>query len=311
MQAIEAKLERNQLVVLDGATGTELRRRGAPLGGESWSAMPTLTHPDLLRQIHVEYIEAGADLIITNTFATSRSVLGPVGQGDKVVAINERAVEIALEAREQADCDRPIAVAGSISHWRPWNRAELDPSVLPSDQAMAENMAEMAEILVRSGCDLLMLEMMCHPVWAPATVRAARASGVPVWVGLSARLNANGVLGTPGEFDLPFEEVCPPIVAEGGNVFGIMHTNRAQVSNALAILREHWHGPLMVYPDSERATRPGGEGSFDDDLTPERFAAACEGWAEEGVQILGACCGLSLEHLEAMIQRLGANPGPG
>ena len=199
MGTVNARLASGATIFLDGATGTELQRRGAPMGEGSWSAMATKSHADILRQIHIDYIEAGADIVTTNTFGTSRSVLEALGQGDDVVSINRRAAEIAFETRERAQTDADVAVAGSISHWRPWNRRQLDPALLPSDAQMEDNMGEMAEIHKSSGCDLLLLEMMCHPVWGPATVRAARGCGLPVWVGLSARLQPDGVLGTPGE----------------------------------------------------------------------------------------------------------------
>ena len=304
MQAIEAKLASGESIFLDGATGTELQRRGAQMGEGSWSAMATNSHADVLRQIHVDYIEAGADLITTNTFGTSRSVLGPLGQGSEVVAINQRAADIALEAREKAGAGRPVAVAGCISHWRPWNRQTLDSAVLPSAAQMEDNMAEMAEILSAAGCDLLLLEMMCHPVWGPATVGAAKGSGIPVWVGLSARVREDGVLATPGEVNVPFEEVVAPVVDKGADIFGVMHTNAGQMSTALAILKSHWRGPLMAYPDSGKGSGQGSGWAFDEELTPEVFAEACEVWASEGVQILGGCCGLWLDHLQAMMQRL-------
>src|SRR5262245_61160009 len=97
-QAWQQTLARGGTVVLDGGTGTELRRRGMALGDTTWSALAALTHYDLLRTIHADYVAAGADVITTNTFATTRFVLEAAGHGKEFARINARAVTAAREA---------------------------------------------------------------------------------------------------------------------------------------------------------------------------------------------------------------------
>ena len=72
---LESRLKAGEVVIMDGGTGTEIRRRGAPTGGKAWSAEPMPDHPDLIREIHEDYIKAGAEIIITNTFSTGRDKL--------------------------------------------------------------------------------------------------------------------------------------------------------------------------------------------------------------------------------------------
>jgi S-methylmethionine-dependent homocysteine/selenocysteine methylase len=74
MQAIEAKLARGEVVILDGATGTELQRRGAPMDDAAWCAVATMTHGDLLRGIHADYIRAGADIVTLATHQFSQAL---------------------------------------------------------------------------------------------------------------------------------------------------------------------------------------------------------------------------------------------
>src|SRR5690349_13571952 len=100
-------------LILDGGKGSELRRRGVPLSGTTWSALASLTHFELLRAIHADYIAAGADVITANTFAATRFVLEAAGHGDDFAAINARAVAAAREARDSSG--RAVAIAGSIS----------------------------------------------------------------------------------------------------------------------------------------------------------------------------------------------------
>src|SRR5512139_4059896 len=106
-------LRGGRTLLLDGGTGTELRRRGAALDATAWTGLAPLTHYDLLRAIHADYIAAGADVVTTNTFGTARFVLEAAGHGADYAAINRRAVAAAREARDAAG--RAVAVAGSIS----------------------------------------------------------------------------------------------------------------------------------------------------------------------------------------------------
>ncbi len=119
MDSLQHRIEGNEVVILDGAMGTELERRGAPMDGVAWSAAATGSHPHLVREAHEDYIRAGADVIITNTFAASRHVLEAAGLGEEVGALNRRAVALAREARERAAGDAPVAIAGSISSFAP------------------------------------------------------------------------------------------------------------------------------------------------------------------------------------------------
>ena len=167
---LDEKLAAGDVIVLDGATGTEIARLGGQMnarrvvrGGEPHASRhraPACTSP---------YLEAGADVIITNTFATCRHVLEGAGLGEETVAINRRAVELAREARERAALDRPVAIAGSMSNTVAWVPGTVGPDLayLPSPEQEAANYREMADTLAEAGCDLLVMEMMMDVQAAP------------------------------------------------------------------------------------------------------------------------------------------------
>src|SRR3712207_5953676 len=114
MSDLRQRLEGGEVVVLDGAMGTELERRGVPMDDAAWSASALITHPDTVREVHEDFVRAGADVITTNTFATARHVLEPAGMGERFRELNTRAVALAQEARENA-ADGAVFLAGSIS----------------------------------------------------------------------------------------------------------------------------------------------------------------------------------------------------
>ncbi len=110
----QQQLEADQIVLIDGATGTELQRRGVPMDKVAWSGAAVLTHADTVRETHEDYIRAGANVIITNTFGSTRQMLEPAGFGDQVEAVHRGAVELARQARDNVG-EQAVAVAGSIS----------------------------------------------------------------------------------------------------------------------------------------------------------------------------------------------------
>ena len=313
MTALEQMLRDGRVILLDGATGTELQHRGAPMHDAVWCAAATLSHGDVLRGIHEDYIRAGAHVITANTFASNRNMLEPAGMGDRVAEINRRAVEIALEARNRAAADHPVAVAGSMSHMVPMvsDSDHRDPDRVPDTDRAADNSRELAGLLAEGGVDLIIMEMMSDPALAVPAVQAAAETGLPVWVGYSGRGTDGGEVAAYARTEMAFTEAVRQILPAGGVVAGIMHSNINVTGPALDILREHWSGPLMAYPDSGYFKMPDWQ--FADIIPPDEFAAQATAWVDSGVQIVGGCCGLGLEHIRSLKaelpERAGGAPG--
>jgi len=304
MDEIQRRLTGRGRVILDGATGTELQRRGAPMHEAIWCAMATLSHGDLLREIHEDYIHAGADVITTNTYAASRTMLGPAGLGEHVPTVIRRTVAIAKEARERAAVGRLIAIAGSMSHMVPMLKGAdtRDPERLPKPTEVGTNAREMAHLLAEAGVDLLLMEMMSDPELALATIEAAQTTGLPVWVGISCRRLPDRRLVAYSRPELPLEHAVDAVVGAGGSVVGIMHSPVDATTEGLGLLRARWSGPLMAYPESGYFEMPNWR--FVAVIEPEAFAAQASAWAASGVQILGGCCGLGVEHIRALAEAL-------
>jgi len=286
--------------LLDGATGTELEKRGVPMSAGAWSGAAALEHSDVLEQIHVDYIDAGADIITANTYATSRALLELDGLGDKFEQINQASVRAAQRARERSN--RPdVLIAGSLSHRGPIAEASATPDTdaAISLDDMAQALREQALLLRDEGCDLLLLEMMYDPARMPLVFQAAVETGLPVWAGFSARQDETGqVLGYgPGE-DIPFEQIVSILNDWTVDVAGIMHTPSNLVGDALEVLRSTFNGPLMAYPDSGYFTSPHWQ--FVDVIEPAELRRYAETWIDAGAQVVGGCCGLSPEHIAAL-----------
>jgi homocysteine S-methyltransferase len=304
MFALEDKLKAGDVIVVDGATGTELQRRGAPMDRAAWCARATLTHPGLLRQLHEDYIRAGAHVVTANTFASSRRMLAPAGLDDAVAEINTNAVRIVREARDRTAPPHPVAVAGSLSTMKPIlpGTGKSDPAFVPTAREAKATYGELANLLAEAGAEMILMEMMCDVEQAGYALEAAVATGLPVWVGFSVHAAVNGRVTMHGNDELNFAEVIDPVMRIGGSVAGVMHSYADETTAALEILFRHWSGPVSAYPESGYFEMP--EWRFVDIVAPEAFAAQTRSWVESGVQIVGGCCGIGPEHIEAMTARL-------
>ena len=122
---LRARLEAREVIILDGAIGTQLQHMEVPLSRDAWAAIALETHPFTVRRLHELYIEAGVDVITTNTYSSARHNLLPLGLGDKVHELNLRAVMLAQDARDRAAKERPVWIGGSVSNYGLMAGAEL------------------------------------------------------------------------------------------------------------------------------------------------------------------------------------------
>ena len=298
MTTLAERLARGDIVILDGGTGTELQRRGVPMDAVAWSAAAVLRHGDTLRDIHADYIRAGAAIITTNTFATARHLLEPAGLGGAVREVNARAVTLARAARDQAAGGREVWIAGSISTMAAGADARRRPDVATA----GVHFHEQAEILAEAGVDLILLEMMRDVDYTRAAIAAAAATGLPVWVGFSCARTATGeVVMSPGfGEDVPFRAVGTAM-APGGSLVAVMHSEIPDIEPALAVARTAWSGPLGAYAHRGRFAMPDWQ--FDD-IAPSDYLSEAQKWVAAGAQVIGGCCGIGPAHIRLLAEHL-------
>jgi homocysteine S-methyltransferase len=285
--AWQARLVAGGTLVLDGGTGTELRRRGMALSDTTWSALASRTHYGLLRAIHADFIGAGADVITTNTFATTRFVLEAAGRAEDFALINSRAVAAAREARDSSG--REVAIAGSISCLPP----RFDVHAYPDERTESSAYRELAETLAEAGVDFLLLEMMQETRHAPLACEAARSVGLPFWIGMSCRAGPGDAL-VGFDFPLvPLTACLPALLRLQPAVVAVMHTPIATIEPALHAVRAQWAGALGAYPEL-------GDGMAPSAVTPAQLAVEARRWHAAGARAIGGCCGTTPEHIRAV-----------
>ena len=292
---IRQKLARGEPIILDGGTGTDIQRRGVPMSNSTWCAEANLTHPDVVRDVHADYIKAGADIIIANTFATSALLFNALDRDDELLAIDKSAVKIARDAAKGHN----VAVAGSMSTMRPVVAGSDRTSKQrewPEDEARVLFKSK-ADNLAAAGVDLIMMEMMRDTDYSVWATEAAQATGRSVWIGISVERH-DGKLTGFGREDQDFNTVARVLSALNPDVISIMHTSPNDTDEAIDILRKYWKGPVGAYSESGYFKMP--DWTFVDIIPPDELVERSRAWKKKGVTAFGGCCGLGPEHITAL-----------
>ena len=285
----ELLAERGVLLV-DGAMGTELFSRGLESGGapELWN----VEHPDRVTAVHADYVAAGSDIVLTNSFGGTSFRLKLHQADDRVIELNEAAARVGRAAADAAD--RRVLVAGSMG---PTGEL-LEPMGTMTPETCAAAFAEQAKGLDAGGADVLWIETMSHLGEIVAAVDGARSvSRLPICVTLSFDTAGRTMMGVTGA-DAVRRLAEAGVDAVGANC----GNNLPDTEAALAEMRSTDADILLV--SKANAGMPqwvGAELHYSG--SPEIMAAHAVRQRDAGVQIIGACCGSSPEHL-AMMRRV-------
>lgn len=302
-EKIMKKVTNGDVVILDSGISTELERRGAKMRDTQWSGSVSIEAFDLLVDTHRAYIDAGADVITVNSYASSRLVLGGTKSEKNLIEINRKNIEAALEAREKSGV-KDILVAGSISHQASWQRDAVDkikPQIetqIP-DNELHDAFNEMIGFHETGGVDFLLLEMMNIPYRMKPLFDCVSLSRLPVWCGFSAkRKTENSQITSWHDETTSFEEVVKLSLDYNFDVLGIMHTSVDLISDCIQIIKKHHSGAVMAYPDSGYFKSPNWQ--FSEAISPFELVKFALPWVDNDVNIIGGCCGLGPEHTKQL-----------
>ncbi len=332
---LKNRMDNGDVIILDGAVGTELQAMGVPMHPVSWCAPGNYTHMATVRLMHERYIKAGADIITTNSFNAIRPALEASGYGELVREINTRSVDAAIEARNRAAGDREAYIAGSIScriPIRDGNTGALSGGTghgygasIPADELRAYT-DEQADILAESGIDFFLIEQM----WADNESRviateSAKATGLPVWVAFTAstaddgqtiKLDVGadrGYVGgkrqplwtsnwRPVDYDMTLAAGIAEIAPLEPDVIGVFHATASDTTAALKAVFNQWSGPVVAYPDAGRSDylQMWQDRGVPNEVRVEALTQEAAKWVEMGTQIVGTCCGYGVDYIKAL-----------
>ena len=301
-----------RLLVLDGALATELERRGADLNDPLWSAKCLLESPHLIRAVHLDYFEAGADLATTATYQATFEAFARRGiDRTSAARLMREAVALAIAAREEFWADRrhhagrlrPL-IAASVG---PYGAMLADGSEYRghygvSERALAEFHRPRLDVLIESGADLLACETI--PCLREAIVLARLLEDYPsitAWVSFSCRDGAHNCEG---------EDIaeCAAALADHPQIaaVGVNCTAPDYLEDLLTRMRGRTRQPLVAYPNSgERYDAATKRWTHSPSELP--FAERAHPWARAGARLIGGCCRTTPADIRALRGFAGVN----
>ena len=293
------KLESGKVVILDGAIGGELEKVGAPMDKNLWAGKCSNDCPDLVLKVHEKYIEAGADVITTNTYALAPISMKQYGYKDNIASWNIKSVEIAKTAAKNSKSE--IVVAGSISTYGSWYRL--------GQKALKKNFEEHLKILGDTGIDLIILEAMTSEVDTVKTlIDCSKKVNLPTWLSVSCAfdLETNKVMlgyqesigNTKAEIYGDFDNAIKQFSSMHDGPILIAHSDIKIINDAIKIIKNNHRGFVGTYPNTGYFEKPHWKSI--ENFTPETNLNEAKSWVKNGSQIIGGCCGVGPDLIKGL-----------
>ena len=309
--------ERRRCPAHGRASGSELQRRGVEVLIEAtgdalgaWSANANLDAPEVVLQIHQDYMRCGAEVNITNNFWTSRSRLSRFGLGDRWEEYARAAAEHAVKARDNLNPEAYV-LAGMAPPYvqTPYgtegDNYDSDVTQLGRDYVY-EDYRDQARVVADAGVDAMLPEFVSYIDDAEAAVAGCAETGLPVFLGLRS-IREDGMM----EYGESYEDLVSAL--SGTRVDGIllMCSRPEHISAGLPKLRQAFDGPIGAYPNVGYNPRgplkeSGSDFVWEHPYTPSRMAGFTMEWRDMDAQIIGGCCATGPEHTLSMRDALQA-----
>ncbi|MBP8048023.1 MAG: homocysteine S-methyltransferase [Anaerolineales bacterium] len=302
MNPLTPLLQNNSLAIVDGALATELERRGCDLNDALWSAKVLMEQPELIRQVHLDYFNAGADIAITASYQATVEGFAKRGLNrEQALDLMKKSVQIAQSARDEfwsneanrVNRTRPL-VAGSVG---PYGAFLADGSEYRGDYKLTEQELidfhrPRVEALIASGTDLLACETIPCLIEAQALVKLlGEFPNASAWFTFSAKDNdhiCNGEkIADCAAYLNQFEQVA---------AIGINCTSPLYIPSLIREIKKNSDKPVIVYPNSGEVYDPITN-TWHGETSCDAFGHQSKTWFENGASLIGGCCRTTPDHI--------------
>ncbi|KAK9287819.1 hypothetical protein L1049_016261 [Liquidambar formosana] len=298
--------------VIDGGLATELERHGANLNDPLWSAKCLLSSPQLIRRVHLDYLDAGANIITTASYQAT--IQGFEARGlsrEEAESLLRRSVEIACEARnihydrctkdswdfmgsERISKQRPILVAASVGSYGAYLADGSEYSGNYGDTVTLQTLKEFhrrrVQVLAESGADLIAFETIPNKLEAKAYAELLEEEGIkiPAWFSFNSKDGINVVSGDSVEECASIADSCKQVIAVGINC-----TPPRFIHGLILSIQKVTTKPILIYPNSGETYDPERKEwvqSTSTGVADEDFVSYVGKWREDGASLFGGCC---------------------
>ena len=246
----------------------------------------------MVREIHEDYIRAGAEIITTNTFRTTSRALGKKGLSERAKELTHLAVSLAKQARDQS-ADKPTWIAGSVAPLEDC----YEPNLIPDPETAFKEHTELITWLVEAGVDLILIETMNTIQEAVSAARAAEMSRLPIFVGWTCTTDGRILSSENIQDGIRSVEPFNP------SAFFVNCTPVRHVGPALQKMYDATKVPIGAYANIGKP-EPVSGWEFTHESDPAAYANAASNWVRIGAKIVGGCCGTTPEHISTLKKQL-------
>ncbi len=294
MLTLKKLLDGNKVILLDGALGTELGRRGVDISLPLWSAAALESDPDAVQIIHRDYRRAGAHILIADTFRTTAYTYQLAGQSAQTAAKSaHRLTCLAVALAREAVAD-DVLVAGSMA---PVGDC-YSVADYPGRKQARRTFRELAESLAAAAADLALVETQINLEEALLALEAAAAVGLPVMVSflVDERMRLWG-----GE---PLTQAVAAVTGQGAQAVLVNCVTLDIAQPAIVALADCAAVPFGIYANAGQS-QPALDGTITHLHSDEQFAHAALEWVRLGARLVGGCCGTTPATIGLLRRRLG------
>lgn len=282
-------LDQGETVVMDGGTGSEIAARGIQTALPLWSAQALLSHPEIVREIHKDYIDSGAQIIITNTFRTTERTFKKAKLNNQAKKATLLACKLALQAVKKSG--KRVWVAGSIAPLEDC----YSPHLVPPLPELKKEHLENVKNLKAGGVDFILLETMISIKEAVSACEATKKVQLPMAVSFCC--NAKGEL-LSGE---SLQDAVSAIEKYLPMFISLNCMNPETITKVIKQLRKSTELPIGAYAqgdgqvDAEQGWRSGG-------AMIGNYLKEVKQWIKDGAQIIGGCCGTNPDYIKSLVE---------
>ena len=303
MNPFETILQKQNIIILDGALATELENRGCDLNDSLWSARILMEQPELIQQVHLDYFNAGADVAITASYQATVEGFAKRGLNkNEAIALIQKSVQIAKDARDEfwskeenrINRGYPL-IAGSVG---PYGAFLADGSEYRGDYQLTEKELidfhhPRIEALIESGVDLLACETIPNFVEAQALIKLlSEFPQVSAWFTFTAKDGEHISHGEKIADCAKWLDSYPQVAAIGINCSSPLH-----IPSLIDEIKKNTNKPIIVYPNSGEVY-VSVTNTWHGETSSESFGAQSKVWYKHGVRVIGGCCRTTPEHIQ-------------
>lgn len=288
---LRTRLANKKIVLLNGGTGTEILNRGYKTKLPLWSAEILLTNPGVVQQIHTDYINAGAEIIVTDTFRTTQRTFAKIGLSEKKAKeITLLACRLAKNAVKNSKLNHPVYIAGDVAPLEDC----YSPALTPSLKELDREIYKYVENLKQGGVDFILIETQITLKEIRAAFEATKKLCMPaaLTVCIDDQLHLLG--GESLEDTIKLAEKYNPLF------IGVNCISPALATKAVKKLKKLTQIPISAHAQGDGKPEDDQGWEFTRQAKVKTYLKEVKQWIKDGVQIIGGCCGTTPEYIKAI-----------